>query len=170
MTQEEKEQRAREKQEKKRRKANNKGPIIRKVKHPRRPLKYIFSIRRKAKPVATQESYSAPVEETTKVEPPKAVPVKAQPVKNTANKANEFYGQSSVNNSEPKDAQEQCDLAWAYFKGYGVEKSDEQAAYWWSTAAEQGHAIAQYNLGVCYERGEGVEQDYKKAAYWYQKS
>ena len=34
--------------------------------------------------------------------------------------------------------------------------------------AEQGHAIAQYNLGVMYDNGEGVPQDYAEAVKWYQ--
>ncbi len=29
--------------------------------------------------------------------------------------------------------------------------------------AEQGHAVAQYNLGVMYNKGRGVPQDYAKA-------
>jgi hypothetical protein len=34
-------------------------------------------------------------------------------------------------------------------------------------AAEQGDALAQYNLGVMYAKGQGVVQDYKEAAKWY---
>ena len=37
-------------------------------------------------------------------------------------------------------------------------------------SAEQGYAVAQYNLGLCYEFGEGVEQDFVKSAEWYEKS
>ena len=33
--------------------------------------------------------------------------------------------------------------------------------------AEQGHAIAQYNLGVMYEFGHGVAQDYAEAVKWW---
>ena len=36
--------------------------------------------------------------------------------------------------------------------------------------AEQGNAVAQFNLGVMYEKGEGVPKDYKQAAYWYSKA
>jgi len=36
--------------------------------------------------------------------------------------------------------------------------------------AEQGHAIAHYNLGVKYDRGEGVPQDYVEAVKWYRKA
>ena len=37
----------------------------------------------------------------------------------------------------------------------------------WTPLAEQGNAIAQYNLGVMYERGWGVVQNYKTAVKWY---
>lgn len=36
--------------------------------------------------------------------------------------------------------------------------------------AEQGDAIAQYNMGTLYYSGKGVEQDYTKARQWYEKA
>lgn len=33
--------------------------------------------------------------------------------------------------------------------------------------AEQGNALAQYNLGVMYASGQGVKQDCREAAKWY---
>jgi TPR repeat protein len=36
--------------------------------------------------------------------------------------------------------------------------------------AEEGDAIAQYNLGVMYNKGEGVEWNFKEAAKWYRKA
>ncbi len=36
--------------------------------------------------------------------------------------------------------------------------------------AEQGDALAQYNLGSMYGRGEGVPQDYAEAVVWYRKA
>ncbi|MBR6068539.1 MAG: SEL1-like repeat protein [Bacteroidales bacterium] len=36
--------------------------------------------------------------------------------------------------------------------------------------AEQGDAVAQYNLGVCYRDGKGIQQDYIKAFDWFKKS
>lgn len=33
-------------------------------------------------------------------------------------------------------------------------------------AAEQGNAVAQYNLGLAYRLGQGVQRDYKEAAKW----
>lgn len=36
--------------------------------------------------------------------------------------------------------------------------------------AEQGDAVAQYQLGEMYELGWGVQQDYRMAMYWFEKS
>ena len=45
-----------------------------------------------------------------------------------------------------------------------------KALEWYTKAAEQGDATAQYNLGACYEYGEGVEQDMEKAVELYRKA
>ena len=37
-------------------------------------------------------------------------------------------------------------------------------------AADQGNALAQFNLGFMYEQGQGVTQDYKEAVKWYRLS
>ena len=37
-------------------------------------------------------------------------------------------------------------------------------------AAEQGDAMAQFNLGQCYTNGTGVEKDEQKAVEWYKKA
>jgi hypothetical protein len=37
-------------------------------------------------------------------------------------------------------------------------------------AADQGHAVAQFNLGLMYEHGRGVPQSDKEAAVWYRKA
>ncbi|WP_288264747.1 tetratricopeptide repeat protein [uncultured Dialister sp.] len=57
-----------------------------------------------------------------------------------------------------------------YENGRGVEQSYEKAAKWYQKAADQGDAVAQYNLGTMYKNGLGVEQSYKKAAKWYRKA
>lgn len=36
--------------------------------------------------------------------------------------------------------------------------------------AEQGQAIAQFDLGLMYDKGEGVIQDYKQAVHWFTKA
>jgi TPR repeat protein len=45
-----------------------------------------------------------------------------------------------------------------------------EAVKWFRKAAEQGHAIAQYNLGNCYDNGWGVTQNYAEAVKWYRKA
>lgn len=49
-----------------------------------------------------------------------------------------------------------------------VQMSNEVKMY--LSYAEQGNAMAQYNLGVCFETADGVEQDLEKAVYWYTKA
>ena len=36
--------------------------------------------------------------------------------------------------------------------------------------AEQGNAVAQFNLGLMYDKGQGVRQDYAQAVQWYRKA
>jgi TPR repeat protein len=38
------------------------------------------------------------------------------------------------------------------------------------TAADQGDAVAQFNLGLIYYYGHGVPQDYLQAVAWYRKA
>ena len=38
---------------------------------------------------------------------------------------------------------------------------------WYTLAAKQGYASAQYNLGVMYAIGKGVPQNYKSAVKWF---
>jgi len=40
----------------------------------------------------------------------------------------------------------------------------------WGPLAEQGHAIAQFNLALLYHSGLGVDLDEAKAVSWYKKS
>ncbi len=40
----------------------------------------------------------------------------------------------------------------------------------YTKSAEQGDAMAQYNLGIMYVKGQGVTQDYKQAFNWYSKA
>ena len=37
----------------------------------------------------------------------------------------------------------------------------------WTPLAEQGNAVAQYNLGAMYASGQAVAQNYKTAVKWY---
>ena len=49
----------------------------------------------------------------------------------------------------------------------GVPQDYAEAVKWYRLAAEQGDAVAQYNLGVMYDNGQGVPQDYAEAVKWY---
>ena len=67
------------------------------------------------------------------------------------------------------------------FSSYSVAGMDKASAAYgngdYKTAfretivpAEQGLAVAQFNLGVMYEKGQGTLQDDEKAIFWYTKS
>ena len=45
-----------------------------------------------------------------------------------------------------------------------------QSARLFRPLAEQGNAMAQYNLGVLYATGQGVKRDYREAAKWYRRA
>ena len=45
-----------------------------------------------------------------------------------------------------------------------------EAVRWWQLAAEQGHAVAQFNLGFMYGNGLGVPQDYTEAVQRYRRA
>ena len=54
-----------------------------------------------------------------------------------------------------------------YRNGDGVPQDHKTALKWYTLAAEQGHADAQFGLGVMYDSGRGVIQDDKAALKWY---
>jgi TPR repeat protein len=53
-----------------------------------------------------------------------------------------------------------------YATGQGVAQDDTQAVHWYGLAAEQGHALAQYNLGGMYNSGRGVARDSVRSYMW----
>ncbi len=61
-------------------------------------------------------------------------------------------------------------LGWADFLA-GVDTYDrgdyDTALKEWRPLAEQGYAVAQYNLGIMYHKGHGVPQDYTEAVKWF---
>lgn len=57
-----------------------------------------------------------------------------------------------------------------YASGLGTEQNNEQAAYWFSQAAEANHKCAQYSLAGLYRRGRGVEQNDIRAFSLYRSS
>ena len=54
-----------------------------------------------------------------------------------------------------------------YYQGVGVDTDYKEAVKWYSLAAKQGDAEAQYNLGLMYDFGEGVLEDDVLAYMWY---
>mgnify|MGYP003678962787 CR=1 FL=1 len=53
-----------------------------------------------------------------------------------------------------------------YDKGQGVIQDYKQAVKWYRKAAEQGNAIAQFNLAFMYDKGEGVTQSSNNSYIW----
>jgi TPR repeat protein len=58
-------------------------------------------------------------------------------------------------------------LGAMYGDGTGVPKDEQQAVFWYRKAADQGDAVAQYNLGVMYANGTGVPKDEQHAYFWF---
>jgi hypothetical protein len=57
-----------------------------------------------------------------------------------------------------------------YDAGKDVAQDYKEAVKWYTKAAEQGDATAQFNLGVMYVNGQGVKKDYKEAVKWFTKA
>jgi localization factor PodJL len=58
----------------------------------------------------------------------------------------------------------------ALYNGAGVGQDYVRAAEYLTSAAERGHADAQYLLGECYANGRGVTKNITWAARWYGKA
>lgn len=58
-------------------------------------------------------------------------------------------------------------LGLMYSNSEGTEKNSELAIYWYEQAADEGMAVAMYNLGYEYRY---ILEDYKQAFYWYQQA
>ena len=54
-----------------------------------------------------------------------------------------------------------------YDHGQGVPQDYAEAVKWYRLAADQGYAVAQYNLGFMYADGQGVPQDYVQSHMWF---
>lgn len=54
-----------------------------------------------------------------------------------------------------------------YDNGWGVPENDKTAVKWYTLAAEQVNARAQFNLGLMYEHGQGVPTDCKTSTKRY---
>lgn len=69
------------------------------------------------------------------------------------------------------EAETQNALGEAYYDGKGVTENLTEAVKWFTKAAEQENAKAEYNLGNCYYYGYGVQyKDYGEAVKWYTKA
>jgi hypothetical protein len=64
------------------------------------------------------------------------------------------------------DPLEQFALGVRYATGDEVKQDYNEAAHWFSLAADQGHVGAQETLGAYYWAGRGVPQDLPKAYFW----
>ena len=58
-------------------------------------------------------------------------------------------------------------LGSLYAEGKGVPKDDAKAVHWYTKAAKQGDASAQYMVGVVYYYGDGVPEDHVLAYAWF---
>jgi TPR repeat protein len=63
-------------------------------------------------------------------------------------------------------ADAQYQLGSLYLTGKGTLQDFEEAAKWFTSAAEQNHALAQYELGLLYHNGLGVNPDNEKSYVW----
>ena len=76
-----------------------------------------------------------------------------------------FIGQAQ------EDAVSQYNKGVEFFNGSNNTKQNYNlAVYWFSKSAEQGYAVAQFELAQCYHSGYGVSQNYKEAFKWYLKA
>lgn len=64
----------------------------------------------------------------------------------------------------------QCNLGICYENGDGVEKNLEETVKWYTKAANQEYARAQYLLGKAYDNGKGVAKNDSEAMKWYLKA
>ena len=77
-------------------------------------------------------------------------------------------GRSAAPSESSLSAGELNQLGYDYNFGQNGKPQDyAQAVKYYRLAADQGFAMAQYNLGVCYKRGEGVPQDDGMAVKYY---
>lgn len=53
-----------------------------------------------------------------------------------------------------------------YAYGQGVSKNLKEAVKWIRLAAEQGNALAQFNLGISYKNGQGIPWSIVEAFKW----
>jgi TPR repeat protein len=52
------------------------------------------------------------------------------------------------------------------YTGQGIKQDFGEAAKWFRLAANQDHALAQYNLGFLYYEGKGLKKDSLQGFMW----
>jgi len=67
--------------------------------------------------------------------------------------------------AEAGDPKAQFSLGFC-FASEGSAPDYLQAAQWYQKAADQSHALAQFNLGVMYDRGQGILRDPVQSMMW----
>ncbi|WAW09860.1 sel1 repeat family protein [Oxalobacter vibrioformis] len=73
--------------------------------------------------------------------------------------------------AEKGEVAAQLELALRYAEGDGVSMDYKKGFYWLKKSADNGYAVAQFNLGLIYEQGMyEVPQDLEKAVFWYRKA
>lgn len=76
-----------------------------------------------------------------------------------------------AHSAQSGDVVAQIQLGNMYANGTGdIHRSYSEALRWFSMAAEQGSALAQYNLALLFENGLGTERSLADAATWYQRA
>src|ERR1051325_3734785 len=73
--------------------------------------------------------------------------------------------QTLESQAERGDADAQFSLGLKFSSGGGVPDYT-QAAHWYLKAAEQNHALAQFNLGIMCARGQGARADQAQSMMW----
>lgn len=80
-------------------------------------------------------------------------------------KAFEIYYILAKDNNDTKA---QYNTALMFLKGQGINKSNKDALYWYTKAANQNHAPSQYSLGYMYQKDAKTNPTLiKQAQYWY---
>lgn len=59
-------------------------------------------------------------------------------------------------------------LGFIFLNGQGLKKDYKQAANWFSRAANQRYAPAQFNLAIMYKLGQGVDKSHPESVKWMQ--
>mmetsp|Transcript_14408 Transcript_14408/g.17466 ORF Transcript_14408/g.17466 Transcript_14408/m.17466 type:complete len:349 (-) Transcript_14408:327-1373(-) len=86
------------------------------------------------------------------------------------NAINEAQAAYWANRAAEGCAEAQYALSVCLQKGLGTDVNLEQAFRWCSSAAEQGHPLAMFNVGTFYHHGHGCQENLISATTWYRKA